>query len=60
MNVLIADDDSLSRKYLRALLLEEGHQVSECEDGSAALACIRHAAIDAVISDILMPGTDGY
>lgn len=33
MKILVADDDTLNRKYLRALLAHEGHTVIECEDG---------------------------
>src|SRR5258706_3073934 len=60
MKILIADDNRLNRKYLRLLLIEEGHTVVECADGLTALKSLKNDKIDAVISDILMPHMDGY
>jgi PAS domain S-box-containing protein len=60
MKILVADDDPINRKYLRALLTHEGHTVVECEDGLASLACLEQNPCDAVISDVLMPRMDGY
>ncbi|HZD41539.1 MAG TPA: response regulator, partial [Terriglobales bacterium] len=60
MNILVADDDSFNRKYLQALLSQQGHTVTECEDGLASLDWLRTHPCDAVISDVLMPRMDGY
>jgi len=60
MKILVVDDDAMNRKYLRVLLMQEGHTVLECEDGLEALHTLERENIDAVISDILMPRMDGY
>ena len=60
MKIVITDDDSMNRKYLRALLAHEGHTVVECEDGIATLTYLDGDSCDAIISDILMPRMDGY
>src|SRR5688572_5481725 len=60
MKILVADDDPINRKYLRALLAHEGYTVVECEDGLATLAYLEQSPCDAVISDVLMPPMDGY
>jgi len=60
MKVLIVDDDGLNRKYLRVLLMQEGHTVFEANDGMEALEVLEHKRVDAVIADILMPRMDGY
>lgn len=60
MKIVVADDDPMNRKYLRTLFSHEGHEVIECEDGAATLACLEENPCDAIISDILMPRMDGY
>ena len=60
MKILVADDDPINRKYLRALLAPEGYTVVECKDGLTTLAYLKQNPCDAVISDILMPQMDGY
>lgn len=60
INVLIADDNATNRKLLRRVLESEGHTVLEAENGIAALKFLEQRQVDAVISDILMPGMDGF
>lgn len=60
MKVLIVDDNALNRKLLRTMLSAKGHQTVERANGLEALDCLDREAFDAVISDILMPGMDGY
>jgi len=60
MKILVVDDNATNRKYLRVLLMQEGHTVFEGEDGLEALHILERQNIDAVISDILMPRMDGY
>ncbi len=60
MTILIADDDSISRRCLQAALVRLGHEVVAFEDGAGAWA-----ALDAedgprlAILDWMMPGMDG-
>ncbi|OGQ82024.1 MAG: hypothetical protein A3F90_20410 [Deltaproteobacteria bacterium RIFCSPLOWO2_12_FULL_60_19] len=60
MTVLIVDDSQVNRKLLRAQLEAEGYTTIEAENGLAALKQLKREKIDAIISDILMPGMDGY
>jgi len=60
MKVLIVDDIEVNRHLLRAVLASAGHVAVEAPDGVAALEVLEHEPVDAVISDILMPGMDGY
>ena len=57
--ILIADDDGISRKLLRRLLEQEGHEVLPASDGEEALALFADEPCDVVLLDILMPGLDG-
>lgn len=58
--VLVVDDNALNRKLACDLLLLEGHDVQECEDGLQALALLSEGAPpDLVLMDISLPGMDG-
>src|SRR3954462_8606834 len=58
--ILIADDHRANREALAALLEPVGHEVLTANDGSRGLDLARSHAPDLVISDVLMPGMDGY
>jgi PAS domain S-box-containing protein len=58
--VLVVDDRAINRELARVLLTYGGHQVIEASEGAEAL-CLAHAQHpDLVLTDILMPGMDGY
>ena len=58
--VLVVDDDPHIRELLRHFLEAEGFEVSEAEDGAAALAFLRSVKVDLVVLDVMMPGLDGW
>lgn len=58
--VLVVDDDPISRDFLRTLLGYRGHRACEAADGDTALRLAGRRALDAVITDVLMPKLDGY
>jgi signal transduction histidine kinase len=60
LKILIADDTPLNLKLLSAELASQGHESVEAANGVEALAILSYEAVDAVISDILMPSMDGY
>ena len=57
--VLIADDNADMREYLRRIL-GHSYRVDVVGDGRDALARIRSRAPDLVLSDVMMPGLDGF
>ncbi|HTR33993.1 MAG TPA: response regulator transcription factor [Gaiellaceae bacterium] len=59
MTILVVDDDSGLRKALRRVLVSHGFDVEVAEDGAEALARIRVRSFDAVVLDVMMPGSDG-
>lgn len=59
MNILIAEDDFISRKLLRSILEEMGHQVTAAKDGEEALAIFESAPTRLVVLEWLMPKMDG-
>ena len=57
--ILLADDNADMREYVTRLLGERW-DVESVADGAAALARAREALPDLILSDIMMPGLDGY
>ena len=57
--VLVADDEEDLRELYAQALIDAGHQVEVAPDTNTALATVGTAAIDVVVSDIVMPGLDG-
>lgn len=59
MNILVVDDEADVRDALRRVLMRAGFAVRCAGNGVEALAEIRRAGADIVITDIIMPGIDG-
>jgi response regulator NasT len=59
MRILIADDESIIRLGLKAMLNEMGHEVLAASNGREALQMAQHHQLDLAILDIKMPFTDG-
>jgi signal transduction histidine kinase len=59
MKILIADDDSVSRRLLQRYLQKWGYEVSAVEDGRQALQQFEGGLFRMVITDWMMPGLDG-
>ena len=57
--ILWADDNADMRDYVRRLLSEH-YDVTACADGAVALASARANPPDLVLTDIMMPGVDGF
>ena len=58
--VLIVDDESNAIKVLSAILENSGYSVLHALNVDNAIKIIKQHTIDAIISDIKMPGKDGY
>jgi two-component system phosphate regulon response regulator OmpR len=58
--VLIIDDDSRLREFLRISFELEGYAVREADSAAQALVAIEHQAPDLVLLDVVMPGVDGW
>ncbi|PSB46963.1 histidine kinase [Cyanosarcina cf. burmensis CCALA 770] len=58
--ILLADDNADMRDYVKRLLGRE-YEVKAVSDGLAALAAVRdHRLPDLVLTDVMMPGLDGF
>jgi PAS domain S-box-containing protein len=58
--VLLVDDEPLNLKLATVRLRDAGFEVETAADGAAALTRARSLRPDAVVSDVLMPGLDGF
>jgi DNA-binding NtrC family response regulator len=54
--VMVVDDEAPVRTSIAALLDLEGYAVVEASDGEEAIRIMRRQPVDAVISDVRMPG----
>jgi two-component system, OmpR family, KDP operon response regulator KdpE len=57
--VLVVDDESEIRRFLRASLKSHQHEVIEAETGAAAVAAVRENHPDLIILDLGLPDIDG-
>ncbi len=61
MNIVVAEDQEMTRSLVVSRLKEWGHAVTDFEDGKAAfqyLIC-NHDLVDILITDWNMPGLNG-
>jgi DNA-binding response OmpR family regulator len=60
MDVLIAEDDAITRLTLRQLLENEGYQCAEADNGRDAVDIARQRPPRLALLDVMMPGLDGF
>ncbi len=58
--LLVVDDEAILLKAVAATLRAEGYEVTTARSGADALVGINQTMPDLIISDIRMPGMDGY
>lgn len=58
--ILVVEDDDSARQAMAMLLEFEGFEVRTAAGGNAALAIVEHWLPDLVVSDVQMPGGDGF
>jgi signal transduction histidine kinase len=58
--VLVVDDDEDARLVLATMLRQAGAEVVSAANAGQALAAFAADRFDAIVSDIAMPGEDGY
>ena len=60
IRLLVVEDSPTQAEYIRQILLRAGYRVTTAIDGKTALNCVEVEPPDLIISDIVMPGMDGY
>ena len=60
ITILLAEDDNSLRKLMTYHLELKGYHVLQAEDGDTAMILLDKNHIDLMISDVMMPGKDGF
>ena len=60
LRVLLVDDSRVTREMERRLLEDAGFDVGVAADGQEALARLSEERFDCMVTDVEMPGMDGY
>ncbi|WP_433940451.1 response regulator transcription factor [Paenibacillus lautus] len=58
--ILIVEDDAELRQLFVRVLVKNAYTTVEAADGEQALEVLNRETVDLIISDIMMPGVDGY
>ena len=58
--LLLADDHRETRELLRSLLQPEFDVIADVQDGSALVSAAEQLSPDVIVTDISMPGLDGF
>ena len=59
-SILIIDDVPETREFIRFVLEQADYKVTEAEDGKEGLKKAQSEPFDLIITDLAMPGMDGY
>jgi two-component system, cell cycle response regulator DivK len=58
--LLLVDDDPVLLNLLGRLLRRAGHDVTEAASGEECLVLAARERFDVIVTDVMMPGLDGY
>jgi CheY-like chemotaxis protein/HPt (histidine-containing phosphotransfer) domain-containing protein len=59
LTILLAEDNSINRKFMTALLNKHGHRVVTAVNGQEAIDRVMEGGLDVVLMDVQMPVMDG-
>jgi signal transduction histidine kinase/CheY-like chemotaxis protein len=59
LHLLVAEDNLINQKVIRAMLESVGHTTDLASDGIEAVAAVQRGDFDAVLMDVQMPNMDG-
>ena len=58
--ILVVDDEAGLRKFMNKTLTKNGYSVFDAENAEIALSILAEQKMDLVITDVIMPGMNGY
>lgn len=60
VRILVIDDEKVIRDGVDRALGKRGYEVLKAEDGSRGLELLQEVDVDIVLTDLMMPGMDGF
>ena len=60
VNILVVDDEKEQNQIICKFLMKNNYQVTGCLDASKAYDAMFENHFDIILSDIMMPGIDGF
>jgi two-component system phosphate regulon sensor histidine kinase PhoR len=60
VRILVIDDEKVIREGVERALAKYGHEIVKAEDGHKGLECLQSGRFDIVLTDLMMPGLDGF
>lgn len=60
VRILVVDDEKVIREGVDRALAKRGYEVLKAEDGNRGLEILKENKIDIVLTDLMMPGLDGF
>jgi two-component system response regulator PilR (NtrC family) len=58
--ILVVDDEKSMSDFLEIMLRKEGYEVTSTTSGEKALELLDNNLYSMVLTDVRMPGTDGF
>src|SRR5689334_25165661 len=58
--ILVIEDDEDIRKLIHFILVREGYEVYQAQNGLSGVQVAQEKRPDLIVSDIMMPEMDGY
>jgi two-component system phosphate regulon sensor histidine kinase PhoR len=60
VRILVVDDEKVIREGVERALGKRGYEVVKAEDGERGLELLQQSSFDIVLTDLMMPGIDGF
>ncbi len=58
--IMVVDYEEINRKLIEAMLIPEGFEVIQANDGLECLNLLSQVELDIILMDIMMPKLDGF
>lgn len=60
VRILVIDDEKVIREGVERALVKSGYEIAKAEDGNRGLELLKENKFDIVLTDLMMPGLDGF